>query len=61
MSEKLSEINRLQLELNRREDEDADDISETLKGAVATLEMENNNLKVGNILHFKVAVIGEVS
>lgn len=61
MSEKLSEINRLQLELNRREDEDADDISEKLKGVVATLEMENDNLKVGNFLHFKVAVIGEVS
>ncbi|XP_044502757.1 golgin candidate 4-like isoform X2 [Mangifera indica] len=46
MSEKLSEINRLQLELNRREDEDADDISEKLKGVVATLEMENDNLKM---------------
>ncbi|KAJ0054648.1 hypothetical protein Pint_00506 [Pistacia integerrima] len=46
MSEKLSEISRLQLELNRREAEDADDMSENLKRVVATLERENNNLKM---------------
>ncbi|XP_044494566.1 golgin candidate 4-like isoform X2 [Mangifera indica] len=44
LSEKLSEISRLQLELNRRED--SDDISENLERVVATLERENNKLKV---------------
>lgn len=46
MNEKISEIRRLQTELNRREDEGADDI-ENLKSSITTLEKENASLKVG--------------
>lgn len=59
LSEKLSEISRLQLELNRRED--SDDISENLERVVATLERENNKLKVYNYVYCKVAEIGDFS
>lgn len=47
MDEKLSELRRLQVELNRREDEDADDNLESLRSKMATLEKENTNLKMG--------------
>lgn len=47
---KLSELRRLQMELNRREDGDANDVVENLKRVVATLEKENNSLKVNNFL-----------
>lgn len=47
---KLSELRRLQMELNRREDEDANDVVENLKRVVATLEKENNSLKVNNFV-----------
>lgn len=43
---KLSELRRLQMELNRREDEDANAVVENLKRVVATLEKENNSLKM---------------
>lgn len=43
---KLSELRRLQMELNRREDGDANDVVENLKRVVATLEKENNSLKM---------------
>lgn len=43
---KLSELRRLQMELNRREDEDANDVVENLERVVATLEKENNSLKM---------------
>ncbi|KAJ4728197.1 golgin candidate 4-like [Melia azedarach] len=46
LNEKLSEIRRLQMELNRREDEGTDDIVGNLRRVVATLERENNSLKI---------------
>ena len=50
LSEKMSAVKRLQLELNRREDEGAAGVVEKLKRSIATLEKENASLKVGNIL-----------
>lgn len=47
---KLSELRRLQMELNRREDGDANDVVENLKRVVATLEKEKNSLKVNNFV-----------
>lgn len=46
----MSEINRLQMELNRREDENADDVAGSLKRLIATLEKENSSLKVDNFM-----------
>uniref|UniRef100_A0A5B7BAA0 Golgin candidate 4 n=1 Tax=Davidia involucrata TaxID=16924 RepID=A0A5B7BAA0_DAVIN len=43
---KISETRRLQMELKRREDAEADNIVEDLKRVIATLEKENRNLKV---------------
>ena len=42
LNDKTSEISRLQMELNRREDVNA----ENFKRLIATLEKENNSLKV---------------
>lgn len=51
LNEKISAVERLQMELHRREDEGADAIVENLKRSIATLETENASLKVGsNIL-----------
>lgn len=47
LNDKMSEINRLQMELNRRAD--ADD-AERLKRLIATLEKENTSLKVANFV-----------
>ena len=49
LNEKISEIRRLQLELNRRNDDGVDNILENFKISMATLEKENASLKVGNI------------
>lgn len=49
LGEKISEIKRLQMELNRREDEGTDDVLESLKRVIASLEMENSSLKVGSL------------
>ncbi|KAL6290373.1 hypothetical protein ACE6H2_007883 [Prunus campanulata] len=46
LKEKMSEINRLQMELNRRENENADDVAGSLKRLIATLEKENSSLKI---------------
>ncbi|XP_022770506.1 golgin candidate 4-like isoform X2 [Durio zibethinus] len=46
LNEKIIEIRRLQMELNRREDESADDTLENLKRVIATLEKENTHLKM---------------
>ncbi|XVF22464.1 hypothetical protein REPUB_Repub12eG0175000 [Reevesia pubescens] len=46
LNEKIIEIRRLQMELNRREDESADDTLENLKRVIATLEKENTLLKM---------------
>lgn len=48
LNEKMSEISRLQMELNRREDENANNGAESLKRLIATLQKENNSLKVDN-------------
>lgn len=48
LNDKISEISRLQMELNRREDGNA----ENFKRLIATLEKENNSLKVANITLF---------
>ena len=49
LGEKISEIKRLQMELTRREDEDADDVLENLKRVIASLEKQNSSLKVGSL------------
>ncbi|KAF8369383.1 hypothetical protein HHK36_032608 [Tetracentron sinense] len=47
LNEKISEIKRLQAELNRMDKEDvADETAESLKRVIATLEKENINLKI---------------
>ncbi|KAL5792317.1 hypothetical protein ACOSP7_000911 [Xanthoceras sorbifolium] len=46
LNEKLSEIRQLQLELNKRGNEDVDDNVQNLKGVIATIERENNKLKM---------------
>lgn len=46
LGEKISEIKRLQMELTRREDEDADDVLENLKRVIASLEKQNSSLKM---------------
>lgn len=38
------------MELSRRENAEADDVVESLKRAIATLEKENSNLKVDIIV-----------
>ncbi|XP_028107649.1 uncharacterized protein LOC114306576 [Camellia sinensis] len=59
LNEKILEVRRLQIELTRRENAETDDIVDGLKRVIATLEQENNNLKVytyhyyifGSMLH----------
>ncbi|XP_062090555.1 golgin candidate 4-like isoform X1 [Humulus lupulus] len=46
LNEKISVVKRLQMELNRREAEGANDIVENLKRSIATLEKENASLKM---------------
>ncbi|XP_050237693.1 golgin candidate 4 [Mercurialis annua] len=46
LNDKISEIRRLQMELSKREDEDADDSVKGLKKIIATLEKENTSLKI---------------
>ncbi|OMP06255.1 putative Structural maintenance of chromosome 1 protein [Corchorus capsularis] len=46
LNEKIIEIRRLQMELNRQEDKGADDTLENLKRVIATLEKENARLKM---------------
>lgn len=46
LNEKIFEIRRLQMELNRREDDGIDGL-ENFKRSIATLEKENASLKVG--------------
>jgi hypothetical protein len=49
LNEKTSEIRRLQMELSRWEDADPNDSVKNLKRVIATLEKENDNLKVSFI------------
>ncbi|CAL5397743.1 unnamed protein product [Camellia sinensis] len=49
LNEKISEVRRLQIELTRRENAETDDIAEGLKRVIATLEKENNNLKMEKV------------
>ncbi|PIA34302.1 hypothetical protein AQUCO_03800117v1 [Aquilegia coerulea] len=46
LSEKISEIRRLQLELNRRDSEEGDETASSLKRVIEILEQENHNLKM---------------
>ena len=46
LNEKIIEIRRLQMELNRREDESADDTLENFKRVIVTLQKENTNLRL---------------
>ncbi|KAF5733089.1 GRIP-related ARF-binding domain-containing protein 1 isoform 1 [Tripterygium wilfordii] len=46
LTEKLSEIKRLKMELRRQNNEDADGVVESLRGIIAMLENENDNLKM---------------
>jgi len=47
---KISEINRLQIELSRREDEETGDM-DSFKVLIETLEKENATLKVSKFMH----------
>lgn len=49
LNEKISAVRRLQMELNRRDDE-GDDILENLKKSIVALERETASLKVSIIL-----------
>lgn len=51
LNEKISEIKRLQLELTRREDEEAGDSVDSFKRLIETLEKENTTLKVSKFMH----------
>ncbi|KAK3194704.1 hypothetical protein Dsin_026014 [Dipteronia sinensis] len=46
LNEKLSELRQLQMELNRRGNEDVEDNVQNLKRVIATIERENNKLKM---------------
>ncbi|KAL5571504.1 hypothetical protein UlMin_021101 [Ulmus minor] len=46
LNEKISAVERLQMELNRRENEGADDIVENFKRTIASIEKENARLKM---------------
>ncbi|KAJ4823967.1 hypothetical protein Tsubulata_039223 [Turnera subulata] len=46
LNDKTSEIRRLQTELSRQEDEDANESIKSLKRAIATLNQENTSLKI---------------
>jgi len=48
---KISEINRLQIELSRREDEETGDM-DSFKRLIETLEKENTTLKVSKFMHY---------
>lgn len=54
LNEKLSELRQLQMELNRRGNEDVDDNVQNLKRVIATIERENNKLKVDNSVQFRI-------
>lgn len=60
LGEKISEIKRLQMELTRREDEDADDVLENLKRVIASLEKQNSSLKVGSLCIISLCFTWEV-
>ncbi|XAR54005.1 hypothetical protein NMG60_11028980 [Bertholletia excelsa] len=49
LNKKIIEIRRLQMELNRRENAEADDSVEDLKGVISVLKQENNNLKMEKV------------
>lgn len=51
LNEKISEIKCLQLELTRREDEEAGDSVDSFKRLIETLEKENTTLKVSKFMH----------
>lgn len=46
LNQKISEIGRLRIELQRREIGETDNTVENLKNVIATLEDENRNIKV---------------
>lgn len=46
LNQKISEIGRLQMELQRRDRDETDDSVEKLKKVIATLEDENRYIKV---------------
>ncbi|KAF7139616.1 hypothetical protein RHSIM_Rhsim07G0009400 [Rhododendron simsii] len=50
LNQKIAEVRRLQMEFNKRETAEADDdIAEGLKGAIASLEKENYDLKMEKV------------
>lgn len=52
LNQKIAEVRRLQMEINKRETAEADDdIAEGLKRVIASLEKENYDLKVSTWLH----------
>lgn len=57
LNEKLSEIRQLQMNLSRKGSEDVDDNVQNLQRLVATIERENNKLKVDNLVYLYFTVI----
>lgn len=54
LNEKISEIRRLQMELQRMEHEKEDDIVNDLRRLIANLERENTTLKVGKVGRYSI-------
>lgn len=54
LNEKISEIRRLQMELQRMEHEKQDDIVNDLRKVIANLEKENTTLKVGKVVRYSI-------
>lgn len=50
LNEKISEIKLLQLELTRREDQEASEAVDSFKRLIETLEKENTILKVNKFM-----------
>lgn len=55
LNEKASEIKHLQLELTRRQNEEAGEAFDSLKRLIKTLEKENTTLKVGRFMLYLIA------
>lgn len=56
LNQKISEIGRLQMELSKRDNAEADNLVETLKQAITSLEKENSNLKVNSTVFYNYFV-----
>lgn len=56
LNHKISEIGRLQKELSKRDNSEAENLVESLKQAISSLEKENSSLKVNTILFYNYCI-----